>query len=275
MTNRYNNYFDISEQYAKKYDLKTNSHKPGWNDELDAFRHAYMQADLTNKYGSKTAKFLGDIHENIYDKVFTIQPHKEKNMDLWNNNIGRQVSKEVDKQTEIFKNITSPQIRRDITAENIYNKIKEKKLLTNPNDNRVFTEPTIFDNIKSKLKGVSTGQAASIDNSQPFTRQQIGAMTPDEFSRNEMQIMQQLKNGQIRDKKTDLTNLNNSRIFTREDIAGMTTDEYSNQESIIMNQLKSVGIPTNNELQNNSGAVYIPPYTKEDGTEVKGYYRKR
>lgn len=57
-----------------------------------------MQADLSNKYGSKTAKFLGDIHENIYDKLFTIQPYKEKNMDLWNNNIGRKVSKEIDKQ---------------------------------------------------------------------------------------------------------------------------------------------------------------------------------
>ena len=160
MTDRYNHYFDISEQYAKKYDLKTNPNKPGWNDELDAFRHAYMQADLSNKYGSKAAKFLGDIHENIYDKLFTIQPHKEKNMDLWNNNIGRQVSNEVDKQTKILKNLTSPQIRQDITAENIYNKIKEGELITNPNDSRVYTEPTLFDNIKSKLKGISTGQAA-------------------------------------------------------------------------------------------------------------------
>ena len=145
MTDRYNHYFDISEKKKKKYDLKTNPNKPGWNDELDAFRHAYMQADLSNKYGSKAAKFLGDIHENIYDKLFTIQPHKEKNMDLWNNNIGRQVSNEVDKQTKILKNLTSPQIRQDITAENIYNKIKEGKLITNPNDSRVYTEPTLFD----------------------------------------------------------------------------------------------------------------------------------
>ena len=149
-----------------------------------------MQADLSNKYGSKTAKFLGDIHENIYDKLFTIQPYKEKNMDLWNNNIGRKVSKEIDKQTKIFKDITSPQIRRDITVENIYNKIKRGELTTNPNDSRVYTEPTLFDNIKSKLKGFLTGQAAPI---QQFSREQIGAMTPNEFRMNEPQIMQQLQ----------------------------------------------------------------------------------
>ncbi len=122
-----------------------------------------------------------------------------------------------------------------------------------------------------------TGQAAPIDNtSQPFTRQQIGAMTPDEFTKNEPQIMQQLQMGQIKSQAPDFSAVKNSgRIFTREDIGNMSPDEYTQNEPQIMQQLKSVGIPANKQIQTNPNVVFVQPYTRADGTEVKGYYKAK
>ena len=54
----------------------------------------------------------------------------------------------------------------------------------------------------------------------------------------------------------------------------MTIREYSDNEKDIMTQLKSSGIPTNNDLNNNPNVVFVAPYTKADGTQVRGYYRR-
>ena len=60
-------------------------------------------------------------------------------------------------------------------------------------------------------------------------------MTPDEFTKNEPQIMQQLQMGQIKSQAPDFSAVKNSgRIFTREDIGNMSTDEYKQNEPQIM-----------------------------------------
>lgn len=66
-----------------------------------------------------------------------------------------------------------------------------------------------------------------------------------------------------------------NKIFTREDIAQMTTDEYTKYEKDINSQLNSVGIPTKAELSSSSGTVFVNGYTRDDGTEVKSYYRSK
>lgn len=66
------------------------------------------------------------------------------------------------------------------------------------------------------------------------------------------------------------------KIFSREAISQMTGDEYAGNESAIMAQLKSIGIPYESDLELASmrgGLVYVRPYTRSDGTEVRGYWR--
>ena len=115
-----------------------------------------------------------------------------------------------------------------------------------------------------------------------FTPEEIGQMNSDEFSANESAIMEQLQSGLIGQQIKDFANFTNpitgdGRIFSREDIGQMSGDEYSANESAIMAQLKSIGIPTGGELEASSifggGTVYVRPYTREDGTEVRGYWR--
>lgn len=128
-----------------------------------------------------------------------------------------------------------------------------------------------FTNNLTLLKG-----SVSID--VPYTPEQIGAMSAQEFAEKEKSIMAQLKQGLIKQKKRDYSDYKNpvsldNRLYTREDIADMSTDEYRKLETEINAQLNTVGIPSKNELTNSNGTVFVKGYTRDDGTKVKSYYR--
>ncbi len=78
-----------TQKYQKMYgfDIGQGKHAT-WNNEADAFKHAYMQWVLDYYFDSETAKNLGDMHENETPN----SPAGERNMDLWNNAIGREIS---------------------------------------------------------------------------------------------------------------------------------------------------------------------------------------
>ena len=111
-------------------------------------------------------------------------------------------------------------------------------------------------------------------------------MTTQEFTKNESVIMNQIKNGQIQqqDNQQNFSGYKNpisgsSQIFSREDIGAMSTKEYTDNEKAIHAQIKSIGAPTTSELHivasTGGGAVYVEPYIRADGKQVKGYYRSR
>ena len=264
---KYNNYiFDATTKYQKQYgfDIGTGAHAT-WNNEADAFKHTYMQAQLALWAGKHAAKFAGDFHEWQGNKDMG-QSKGEENMDKWNNAQGREIAKEIILEYGTVATVPSRKIN-DIIARKVMERMRSGKLITTPNDTRIYEE------------GVITGNAAPIQ--QSFTREQIGGMTPEEFQENLPLIEQQLKDGLIKPQAQDYSGyLNpvsgNSKLFSRELISQMSGDEYTANESAIMAQLQAIGIPTDNELETASlrcGTVYVKPYTRADGTEVRGYYR--
>ncbi len=58
------------------------------NNDVDAFRHAYVSGVYTQKYHELTANLLGQFNELMGDLIRK-QPPEQKNMDLWNNEVGR------------------------------------------------------------------------------------------------------------------------------------------------------------------------------------------
>ena len=66
-----------------------------------------------------------------------------------------------------------------------------------------------------------------------------------------------------------------NKIYTREDIGNMPNEEFTEKEEEIRSQWGKIGIPSNAQMNSASGAVYIAPYTRSDGTQVKGHYRSR
>ena len=81
------------EYYWNIYHFDMEPNHTSYNNEGDAFKHCYSQAEFTLFLGAKIAKFIGDKHEenNPYNTP------EEKAMDLHNNEQGRIVGKEVKK----------------------------------------------------------------------------------------------------------------------------------------------------------------------------------
>ena len=59
-----NDILDKTIKYQKIYGFKIGENNKAVDNEADAFRHTYMQAYISLKYGGyTTAKYLGDKHE--------------------------------------------------------------------------------------------------------------------------------------------------------------------------------------------------------------------
>ncbi len=244
----HNKTMNYQKQYGFEYNKNDPKH-PTWNNEADAFKHAFMQAVLTNRYYDWASKIGGDIHE--IDNLLKNAPKSESNMDWWNNKIGREIAKEVYKQTKGL-NVTDKQIE-DIYAQKIVERMRNGDLITSPKDQRAQTIPQ---KIKETFN-YFTGQAAPIDSI--YTREMIDKMSSDEYLQHEPMIMEQLRTQGIPrekdiNKNKDFSDYfnevsNNSKVFTREEIKNMTPDEYLKNEKAIDYQLKTIGVPYEKELK--------------------------
>ena len=85
---------DATNKAQQKYgfEIGTGEHAT-WNNEADAFKHAYMQAILSIDHGKAISASAGYQHE-IFGKE-TVRG--ERNMDLWNNVIGREIADDIKK----------------------------------------------------------------------------------------------------------------------------------------------------------------------------------
>ena len=198
-----------------------------------------MQAVLAQRYTIPVSLFLGQYHE--WEGDIKNQPQNEKNMDLWNNKIGREIFNEVKWELMGKRRKDYPPKRiEDIYAQKIVERMKNGDLITNPNDKRQFKDYGKY--FRNKNQDNPTGQAAPVNNI--YTREMIGKMTADEYLQNEPMIMEQLKTqGGIPSEKqlnqqNELSGFinqisGNSNIFTREDIKNMSADEYLQNEKAI------------------------------------------
>lgn len=265
--------FEDTVKYQKQYgfEMGTGEHAT-WNNEADAFKHTYMQAQLALWGGKHISKLLGDYHEYQGNKYMG-QSKGEENMDQWNNAQGREIAKEIILEYGIGSTIPFQGDKiNNIIAEKVMQRMKAGKLITNPSDRRDYK--------KLKQSG-STGFAAQLeyDANHIFTPEEIGNLSPEKFNQYENQIMTQLQEGKINNQNDNNFSgyknpfSGNAKIYSREDLDAMSTNEYSQNEKEIFAQMNSIGVPTNGELRGAGGTIYVESYTRRDGTVVKGYYR--
>ena len=58
----------------------------------------------------------------------------------------------------------------------------------------------------------------------------------------------------------------------------MSTDEYQEKENHILRQIKNIGMLSDKEAKNKlqtGDLIWVNSYVRDDGTEVKGYYRRK
>lgn len=113
----------LVEKYWNIYHFDMSPNHTSYNNEADAFKHCYWQAEMTLFFGKDIAKFLGDKHEDRADN-----PDNEKFMDLHNNEVGREIGK------PYFKLIWNKLFNRnqvyDDIAESIMLKMQAGELIT-------------------------------------------------------------------------------------------------------------------------------------------------
>lgn len=76
----------------------------------------------------------------------------------------------------------------------------------------------------------------------------------------------------------DLRNLDTERIITNEEIKQMSNEEFSQNENFINQQLMAGNIMTEMQAKEQLKAgnlIWVNSYTRADGTEVNGYYRRK
>ena len=162
-----------TKEYQKIYnfDIGTGRHDT-WNNEADAFKHAFMSADLSLKYTNIGSLILGNYHEIETNN----NPKNEKNMDKWNNAQGREIAKELVKEYGNKLKNFSEQQKDDLIAKKVMQRMKSGKLITTPNDKRTYT-----------------GFAADIPEGKIFTAEEIGKLSTNDFSNYEKYINNQLE----------------------------------------------------------------------------------
>lgn len=140
----YSGYVLKAQKYGKMYGLEKNPKQPGWNDEVDAFRHTFMQTLLSLKIGETAARRLGTAWED-QGTILREQDSDERNMDQWNNAVGREIAREV-KTTIEGKNYTQQEVE-DIVAEKVMQRMRKGDLITDPSDKRKYNERSFKDRI--------------------------------------------------------------------------------------------------------------------------------
>ena len=116
---------------TKREGAYSNTH----NNEADAFKHAYLSWLLSYKYGGDfVAEQLGNMHENETPNA----PYGEKNMDLWNNAMGREIAYDMKRELGEDYDLLGDDWASDYASRKIYEKIQNGELITNPNDRRKY-----------------------------------------------------------------------------------------------------------------------------------------
>ncbi|MBR1907564.1 hypothetical protein IJ818_01355 [bacterium] len=225
-------------KYQKIYgfEIGTGEHDT-WNNEADAFKHAYMQAIAQFDFGSVTSNIGGYYHE--FEGLLKNQSKEEANMDLWNNEIGREIGRNIKKFVMGKRKSEYPKEKiEDMIAEEIVKRMKNGELITNPKDNRSYINKKLgvyeINKLRKQFK-TFTGYASDIQD-----------------------------------------NIPTNKIFTAEEIGNLSTNDFIKFEKYIDNQLENYGIPRNFEAEEkvkSGDLIWVNSYIRDDGTEVKGYYR--
>ena len=134
-----NYFYKMAAKYHKKYNFDNTENNPGYNNEYDAFRHTFMNAMMGLKWGDGLTTFAATLHENDFKKPANVSKEtweKQNNMDFWNNNVGRQIAKEINAEYN-WRGLSDNELE-DFVAEKVMEKMRNNELITSLDTDRVY-----------------------------------------------------------------------------------------------------------------------------------------
>ena len=206
-------------QKQYKFDMtkKAYSLSDTHNNEADAFKHAYLSWLLSYKYGGDfVAEQLGNFHENEGDEYI----RGEKNMDLWNNAMGREIAYDMKRELGDDYDLLGDDWASEYASRKIYEKMQNGELITDPYDKRRY-ENLELELLTENDKVYSDGEFKNFD-----------------------EKVQALKKSKYMDYIVD----NNWETSTEKNL---------------------------NKRVQSGELIYVEDYTRSNGINVHGYYRRR
>ena len=114
------------EKYWEIYHFDMTPGHQAYNNEGDAFKHCYWQAEMTLFFGRWIANWMGVKHEN--NNPYNTPAERE--MDLHNNEVGREIGKAIKEVWPIWFTFDYD----DKIADNIMFAMRAGKLITKPRE---------------------------------------------------------------------------------------------------------------------------------------------
>ncbi len=104
-----NESYEFADRFIRKLPRKSDgsfdlSSGEFYDNDIDAIRHAYTSGLFTQEYGEKVTEILGDMNEIVpFGGNSSSNSPNSKNMDLWNNRIGRTLGLKTSGKIKLFK----------------------------------------------------------------------------------------------------------------------------------------------------------------------------
>lgn len=223
-------------RFQKQYGFEVGKDGLAWNNESDAFRHTYMQAYLTLRFGEFIAEWLGDNHEKD-GNIKRNQAKAEEIMDLHNNRIGRDIGKEIMKEIGPKSQDADQDEIKKIIARKIVERMNSGKLILDPSGRK--TPRKQIDLNRNSFSSLDLRIHKSPYNDEMFDLKNR-VFYKSEFPSNK-------ENSHLIKEYVHQYYENNGKMPTREDL----------DKRVRTGEL-----------------IYVESYTRSDGTKVSGYYRR-
>lgn len=104
-----NESYEFADRFIRKLPRKSDgsfdlSSGEFYDNDIDAIRHAYTSGIFTQEYGEKVTEILGDMNELVpFGGNSSSNSPNSRNMDLWNNWIGRKLGLKTSGKLKLFK----------------------------------------------------------------------------------------------------------------------------------------------------------------------------
>ena len=244
------------------------------NNANDAFKHAFLSASLYFRNGNRVAEKIGNMHEshNLENKADV----NESIMDLYNNKIGREIAKSIEKKYR-NQSLTEKQLE-DIIASELADSLERGDLITEIDDPRIIglkqdykgiSKGSLLTGIRENLKNAINTEKETLNKNKTFGTNEFdvyGSLFPN----------QTYENLDIKDK-----------VFYKEmpplaiqykkskDVTKADKNEYTLMERQWQNNGRKLPSKAELDLQVKSGElIYVQGYTKQNGERVEGYFRR-
>lgn len=128
----------VTDKFQQKFNLEKRDKKGNeyWNNECDAFKHAYMQAYITINKSKFYAWGAGTYHE--FEGKISNQPKNEEKMDTHNNKIGRDIGEKIKKEFGKKWDNLSETMKDNIIGVRIIERMQKGDLITHPDGRRSY-----------------------------------------------------------------------------------------------------------------------------------------